>query len=156
MSENVAVPTAVPTAAVGNMPPPVVVPNDVCRCCGSTPVAHTTFRGHQGFIILMRFLSLKGPFCRDCGLATFRRMTSRTLVQGWWGYGSFVITPITVLINLARRNKVASLPAPQPTEYNFGRQPLDPGPPVLQRPMGIAGVVIGVAVISLVIALFTH
>ena len=122
-----------------------------CRMCGSVPAAPVKFRGHQGFVVMMRFLSLDGPFCRDCGLSTFRSMTSRTLVQGWYGYASFIITPITVLMNIARRGKVANLPAPQPNPYGPSRQPMDPGPRLLQRPMTIVGLGIPFALIILIV-----
>ena len=122
-----------------------------CRMCGSVPAAPVKFRGHQGFVVMMRFLSLDGPFCRDCGLSTFRSMTSRTLVQGWYGYASFIITPITVLMNIARRGKVAKLPAPQPNPYGPSRQPMDPGPRLLQRPMTIVGLGIPFALIILIV-----
>lgn len=124
-----------------------------CRLCGSVPAAPAKFRGHQGFVVVMRFLSLDGPFCRDCGLATFRRMTSRTLVQGWYGYASFVITPITILINIGRRGKVASLPAPQPNPWGPSRPPMDPGPHLLARPMTIIGLGIPFVLIIGLIAL---
>lgn len=55
-----------------------------CQVCGAWPAAHATVRGHQGIVVLMRFLSVRGPFCRDCGLSTYRRMSSDTLWQGWW------------------------------------------------------------------------
>jgi uncharacterized protein YjhX (UPF0386 family) len=124
-----------------------------CRMCGSVPAADVKFRGHQGFIVLMRFLSLDGPFCRDCGLATFRSMTSKTLVQGWYGYASFIITPITVLMNIARRGKVAGLPAPHPNPYAPSRPPMAPGPRLLERPMTWIGLVIPFALIVLLIML---
>jgi hypothetical protein len=126
-----------------------------CRLCGSVPAAPAKFRGHQGFVVMMRFLSLDGPFCRDCGLATFRRMTSRTLVQGWYGYASFVITPITVLMNVVRRGKVANLPAPQPNPWGPSRPPMDPGPRLLARPMTIIGLGVPVALIIGLILLIT-
>ena len=124
-----------------------------CRMCGSVPAAPAKFRGHQGFVVMMRFLSLDGPFCRDCGLSTFRSMTSRTLVQGWYGYASFIITPITVLMNIVRRGKVAKLPAPQPNPYGPSRPPMDPGPRLLMRPMTIVGLGIPFALIILLIVL---
>ena len=124
-----------------------------CRFCGCVPAAEAKFRGHQGMIVIMRFLSLDGPFCRDCGLATFRRMTSRTLVQGWWGYASFIITPFTVLINLIRRGKVANLPAPQPAPNGQSRQPMDPGPALLARPMTLIGLAIPFAIFILLVVL---
>jgi hypothetical protein len=117
--------------------------------CGSVPAAPAKFRGHQGFVIVMRFLSLDGPFCRDCGLATFRSVTSRTLVQGWYGWASFIITPITVLLNLVRRGKVAGLSAPQPNPFGPSRPPMDAGPRLLQRPMTIVGLAIPLALIVL-------
>jgi hypothetical protein len=117
-------------------------PVPACRMCGSVPAAKVTFRGHQGIIVFMRFLSLEGPFCRDCGLGTFRAMTSRTLVQGWYGYASFIITPFVVLINLVRRSRVASLPAPHPNPYAPSRPPMDPGPRLLERPMTWLGLCI--------------
>ncbi|MFI5914885.1 hypothetical protein [Dactylosporangium sp. NPDC051541] len=124
-----------------------------CRFCGSVPAANVKFRGHQGMILLMRFLSLDGPFCRDCGLSTFRSMTARTLVQGWWGYASFIITPITVLINVVKRDKVANLPAPQPSPYGASKQPMDPGKPLLSRPMAIIGLCIPLALFLLIVTL---
>jgi hypothetical protein len=156
-------PYAAPQAYAYAAPQPQAAPQGqlgqlavtACRLCGSVPAAPAKFRGHQGFIVMMRFLSLDGPFCRDCGLATFRTMTSRTLVQGWYGYASFIITPITVLMNLVRRGKVASLPAPQPNPYGPSRPPMEPGPRLLQRPMTIIGLGIPFALIILLVTLIS-
>jgi hypothetical protein len=122
-----------------------------CRLCGSVPAVNATFRGHVGMVYLMRFKRFEGPFCRDCGLGTFRHMTSRTLVQGWYGYASFVITPITVLINLVRRNKVARLAPPQPNPFGPSRQPMNPGNRLLARPMTWIGLAIPFVVLALLI-----
>ncbi|MFI8390957.1 hypothetical protein [Streptomyces sp. NPDC085540] len=100
-----------------------------CRLCGAWPAAHATVRGHQGLIVLMRFLSLRGPFCRDCGLATYRRMSSDTLWQGWWGPLSVFITPVTLLMNLGPRASFRRL-APPAGGY---RPALDPGKPLWRR-----------------------
>ncbi|WP_189331377.1 hypothetical protein [Actinoplanes ianthinogenes] len=139
-------------AQPGYAPPGVLA----CRFCGSVPAVQTKFRGHQGMLVLMRFLSNEGPFCRDCGLGVFRHMTSRTLVQGWYGYASFVITPFTVLMNLFRRNSVANLPAPQPNPYGPSRPPMDPGPRLLERPMTWAGLLIPFALFALIAFLATQ
>jgi hypothetical protein len=104
-------------------------------------------------VIIMQFLSLKGPFCRDCGLATFRDMTAKTLIQGWWGYASSIITPITVLINAVRRGKVASLPAPRPPAQGPHRRPLDPGATLFARPTAVIGMAIPAFLIVLVVFL---
>jgi hypothetical protein len=124
-----------------------------CRFCGCVPAADVTFRGHRGMIVLMQFLHLKGPFCRDCGLSTFRDMTAKTLIQGWYGYGSFVITPITVLINVARHGKVANLPAPQPPPSGDHRHPMDPGPPLMSRPSALIGLMVPFLLVILLIVL---
>ncbi len=124
-----------------------------CRYCGCVPAVQVTFRGHRGMLVLMQFLSMSGPFCRDCGIAAFRTMTAKTLIQGWYGYASAVITPITVLINLARRGKVASLPAPVPAPGLPSRQPADPGDPLLMRPTALIGLAIPALVIAVIVGL---
>ncbi|WP_285544578.1 LppU/SCO3897 family protein [Streptomyces lavendulae] len=101
-----------------------------CRVCGCLPAAPATVRGHQGLLVVMRFLSLPGPFCRDCGTATYRRMSSDTLWQGWWGPLSLFITPFTLLLNLGPRAAFRRLGEPA----GGFRPPLDPGKPLWRRP----------------------
>ena len=79
-------------------------------------------------------------------------MTSRTLLQGWFGYASFVITPFTVLTNLIRRGKVARLAPPQPNPHGPSRPPMNPGPSLLARPATYAGVAIPLILVAFVIA----
>jgi hypothetical protein len=64
-------------------------------------------------ILLMRFLSYKGQFCRDCGTAQFREVQRRTLLVGWWGYISSVANTVTALYNLTVYRKVRALGPPQ-------------------------------------------
>ncbi|MGW7059799.1 hypothetical protein ACWGHM_14930 [Streptomyces sp. NPDC054904] len=101
-----------------------------CRLCGAQPAAHATVRGHQGMVLMMRSLSVQGPFCRDCGTATVRGMSAKTLWQGWWAPMSMLLTPITVLRNLGPRSTFAGLAAPQ----GGFRPPLDPGKQLRRRP----------------------
>jgi hypothetical protein len=129
-------------------------PQTQCRFCGNVPAAEVTFRGHRGMLVMMQFRHLKGPFCRDCGLATFREMSAKTLIQGWYGYASFVITPITVLVNAARRGKVATLDAPRPPAHGPSGRPMDPGAPLLARPSALIGLAIPVVLIMLVVFYF--
>lgn len=76
------------------------VPNGVtCRFCGGYPAVDTTVRAHRAVILIMYFRRLKGPFCKTCGTAAVRDMSAQTLVQGWWGYSSWLITPVTLVIN---------------------------------------------------------
>jgi hypothetical protein len=125
-------------------------PNELqCRLCGSYPAAKATFRGHRGMIVIMQFLSLKGPFCRDCGIATFRDMTSKTLVQGWWGYASSIITPIILIWNLIQRLKFFDLRAPQPAPDGNSVTPLPLGNPVYLRPT-MLGLLVPLSILVLI------
>jgi hypothetical protein len=118
-----------------------------CRFCGSVPAVSATVRGHQGFLIRMRFLKLEGPFCRTCGIATHRDMTAKSLWQGWWGVGSSIFNPITMLINLPQRAKFNGLAEPVPGAPG---QPMDPGKPLFLRP-AILGFLVPIAVIALIV-----
>ncbi|MDQ1010673.1 hypothetical protein QFZ82_005158 [Streptomyces sp. V4I23] len=101
-----------------------------CQVCGSLPAVRAVVRGHQGLFLIMRFLRREGVFCRSCGTATYRQMTTDTLWQGWWGFLSLFITPVTVLTNLGPRARFRRLAQP----YGGWRPPLDPGKRVLARP----------------------
>jgi hypothetical protein len=89
-----------------------------------------------GAVVMHTIWTATGPFCRDCGLATFRKQTTRTLAGGWCGISALALTPFCLLFNVIGRAKVASLPAPQ--RFGTGPAPLDPGPPVFQRPTAYA------------------
>ncbi|WP_112247351.1 LppU/SCO3897 family protein [Kribbella monticola] len=118
-----------------------------CRFCGGMPAVQATVRGHQGFLIVMRFLKLEGPFCRTCGIATYRNMTAKSLWQGWWGVGSAIINPITMLINIPTRLKFKQLPEPIPGAPGH---PMDLGKPLFQRP-AVLGFLLPIAFIALLI-----
>ena len=111
---------------------PAVNGNGVyCGQCGATPAARVDIRGHRGFLIFMQFLKMPGPFCRDCGIATYRRMTSESLFLGWWGPISLWVNGFVMLLNLPGRSTLGKLPPPIP---GSPRQPLSPGKPLYRRP----------------------
>ncbi|WP_067686705.1 hypothetical protein [Nocardia jejuensis] len=120
--------------------PPMSTANGVyCRYCGATPALQVDIRGHRGLLIIMQFLRSPGPYCRDCGIATFRKMTEETLLLGWWGLLSVLITPFVLLGNLSTRKQLLALPAPIP---GSPRPPMSPGKPLTHRPAGVIGLVI--------------
>jgi hypothetical protein len=138
-------------AAVGPMPPPGMPPQQMavrCRFCGSAPAVPMTIYEHNGFIILMQFKHVAGPFCRSCGLHVWRRMTNTTLLRGWLGFLSFFIAPATAVINLINLRKLTGLSAPDPA--GAARQPADPGPSMFRR----AGVYVYAAVLLVVILVY--
>ncbi|WP_431043424.1 hypothetical protein ACQUSR_17025 [Streptomyces sp. P1-3] len=102
-----------------------------CRICGAHPAVDVKFRQHQGLLIATRSMSLEGPFCRNCGTATFREMTAKSLGQGWWSPHSMVFfNPFTIVCNLVANAKIKKLPVPVPGQP--GAQ-LDPGKPIRRR-----------------------
>ncbi|MCO6006632.1 hypothetical protein NE236_16730 [Actinoallomurus purpureus] len=103
-----------------------------CRVCAATPAVKATFRGVVGAIVMHTIWTATGPFCRDCGQATFRKQTARTLAGGWCSIGALVLAPFFLLFNVIARGKVVNLPAPQ--RAAGGPAPLEPGKPVFQRP----------------------
>ncbi|MFD7450486.1 hypothetical protein [Kitasatospora sp. NPDC059827] len=110
---------------------------------------NATIRGHQGFIVVLRYLKRRGPYCRDCGIATHREMTSDSLWQGWWGIPSMIINPIVMLLNIPQRSKINKLAEPVPGAPGT---PMDPGKPVYLRPT-IVGVLIPAVLATLLFVL---
>ncbi|MFD9123382.1 hypothetical protein [Kitasatospora sp. NPDC059571] len=104
-----------------------------CRFCGAVPAVDVTVRGHQGIMVLMRFPRTEGPFCRTCGIAVHRRMTARSLWQGWWGVASLIINPVVLLLNLGALAKIRRLGPPGPGASGAIGTPLRPGRPLLLR-----------------------
>ena len=113
-----------------------VGPNE-CALCNHHPAADVTFRGHRGFIIYTQFFSRRGPFCRDCGLATFRDLTSMTLAAGWWSVFSIFIAPVVLVLNLLGRPRIARLAPPEGGSIFVApnMRPLPAVKPVFARPM---------------------
>ncbi|WP_330458486.1 hypothetical protein OIB37_17215 [Streptomyces sp. NBC_00820] len=114
------------------------VPAGACEACGAGPAAPVKLRGHQGFLVIMRFLRRQGVFCRTCALSLFRKMQADTMLQGWWGPMSALITPITLLINLGALSGIRRIPEPVAPGW---RPPLDPGRPIFKRAAGLVGLV---------------
>ena len=123
------------------------VPGLSCRYCDASPAIKATAHGHRGMIIVMQFRSLKGPFCRDCGIAAVRDMSSQTLWQGWWGVGSMVVAPITLLVNLVQRVRFEGMA--EPVRGYGSRPPIDKGKPLYLRP-SIVGLLVPLFVLGFI------
>lgn len=120
-------PSGYPQGAYGGTPPTGGLE---CRVCGAGPAVKATFVGITGFAVAWTVRRWRGPYCRTCGLATFREAVSETLVGGWWLIVGFVVVPGYVLANLFGRSRVSGLGEPSGQRS----QPAVPGPPVLARP----------------------
>ncbi|WP_331718354.1 hypothetical protein [Streptomyces sp. NBC_00624] len=133
---------------------PAQAPMPGCRVCGAHPAEGFTVRAHQGLLVVMRFEKLDGPFCRTCGRAVIRQMTTRTLLLGWWSPLSLVaITPFTLLWNLVAHRKFSKLPASTPAP---GRQSLPEGTPVHRRPVAYVALIPAAWAVWAITGLITH
>lgn len=84
--------------------------------CGRGPARQLVIRRHVGMIFMQRFFKIQPTLCRECGTRTVLEWTGRTLVQGWWGLISFLISnPYTILMNLAALVQARRLPPPEQT-----------------------------------------
>ena len=124
-----------------------------CRYCGGSPAVNARVGSETGKILTRTKRRIDGPFCRDCGVATFRYMTNRTLLVGWWGIISFFANWLTIVRNVGAWWRFRSLATPQPTPSVVGitPRPLPTGRSLWRRSgvylaLGLLVVVISIAV----------
>ena len=55
-----------------------------------------------GLLFMRRFSSVKGRFCKSCIEYYFWTMTGKTMLFGWWGVISFLMTPFLLINNFLR------------------------------------------------------
>ena len=129
-----------------------------CRLCGSAPAADVTFRQHVGMVLLMQAHSRPGPYCRSCGIATFRDLQNRTLLTGWWGVISLLVfswsTPLRNLLSLRRVRRLGA-PVRDPAVISPLAAPLPPGRPLWRRPGPLVPLVLAAVALLLVVRAVT-
>lgn len=94
-----------------------------CRLCHRGPAAAASLFEHHGHGVSLEHLVLRGPLCRECGLIAWRRMTLETLLRGWWGLPSLLLTPVTLTLNgvaLLRLLRTTPAPAVPDTPLHWG------------------------------------
>lgn len=88
-----------------------------CEACGADrETRYVEFHQHIGLVVIMLHSSVKGELCRDCISQNFWATTGVTLVAGWWGCLSFVITPFVLVNNLVRFLLCQGMDAPAERE----------------------------------------
>jgi hypothetical protein len=76
---------------------------DRCQDCGRrAPTKYVEFYQNIGVLIMRFTRTVRGNLCRDCIDKHFWSLTGMTLILGWWGVVSFIITPFILLNNIAR------------------------------------------------------
>jgi hypothetical protein len=124
------------------------MPDAPCVHCGRQPTANVELRSNTGMVLTRRLAVVTGPYCRDCGLALFRRHMDHTLLLGWWGVTSFFGNFVAVARNVRAWSALRRLTAPVgPPE----QRPLDPGRPLVGR-FGVWAVAAAVLVLALVLS----
>ncbi|MEV6397339.1 hypothetical protein AB0M39_21630 [Streptomyces sp. NPDC051907] len=125
-----------------------------CRVCGAQPALDLAVRAHQALIFLMKFRKMDGPFCRTCGRALIRSMTTSTLWQGWWSPFSLALfAPFALISNLIAHIRLGRLPRPEPDAH---RQQLDEGKPVVQRPLAYIALIPALWAVWAVAGIIAH
>jgi hypothetical protein len=86
--------------------------NVVCQQCGATPAKKVVFQSIAGMVIMHQIRTVKGNFCRDCGLRIKDEMNAYTLKRGWFSIGGIIGIPMFLGINAIRAGRLNKLPAP--------------------------------------------
>jgi hypothetical protein len=75
----------------------------ICQDCGiEAQTKHVTFHQNIGAFILRFPTSIEGNLCKACIHKHFWTMTPITMLMGWWGVISFIVTPFFLLNNIGR------------------------------------------------------
>jgi hypothetical protein len=126
--------------------PGAVAPGpEACMVCAGVPAARITLRSVVAFVVMGVTSTQRGVYCRDCGLAMFRKRMSATLLTGWWGIIHFFVNIGAIVTNLSARSQLMRLAPPtRDPSASF----LSPGRPVFLRPGFL--VTAGVAVVLVI------
>jgi hypothetical protein len=80
-----------------------------CRQCGRTPAAKVTFKAVQGFLVMSRISTIRGAYCRDCGLRAKQQMNAKTLKGAWFSLTALMAMPIYLTTNAMAAGKLNKL-----------------------------------------------
>jgi len=78
-------------------------PSDSLRCelCGAVaPTKKVLFRQNIGLFVRRLYREVDGRLCRDCIEETFWPFTGKTMLFGWFGVISFIVSPFILLFNV--------------------------------------------------------
>jgi hypothetical protein len=101
-----------PLALVGKCGAGVYGKAGPCQQCGATPAKKVVFQSIAGMVIMHQIRTVKGNFCRDCGLRIKDEMNAYTLKRGWFSIGGIIGIPMFLGINAIRAGRLNKLPAP--------------------------------------------
>lgn len=77
--------------------------NDTCESCGlPNETKYVEFYENVGMIFIRQSRNAKGRFCKACIDYYFWNFTGKTILLGWWGAISLIVTPFILLNNFFR------------------------------------------------------
>lgn len=83
----------------------------ICQNCGiEAPTRKVAFYQNIGALVVRFSQGVDGLLCKNCIHRSFWRMTLTTLILGWWGIISLIVTPIFLLNNIFRYLFSLSMP----------------------------------------------
>ena len=75
----------------------------VCEIClQNKPTCYIDLYENIGALVVRYHKQIQGELCFECQKFIFWRFTLKTLLLGWWGVISFIITPFILLNNIIR------------------------------------------------------
>jgi hypothetical protein len=74
-----------------------------CESCGiPAETKYVEFYENVGLLVMRQHRSVKGNLCKACIDFYFWNLTGKTMLLGWWGMISLIVTPFILLNNLFR------------------------------------------------------
>jgi hypothetical protein len=74
-----------------------------CESCGlPVEIKYVEFYENVGMVFMRKHRAVKGNLCKHCIDYYFWNLTGKTMLLGWWGVISFIVTPFILLNNLLR------------------------------------------------------
>ncbi|MGH7225470.1 MAG: hypothetical protein ACRELF_19805, partial [Gemmataceae bacterium] len=87
----------------------------ICQSCGiEAPTKYVAFYQNIGALVVRFSKSVEGELCKSCIHRYFWSFTGTTMLAGWWGSISFLVTPFFLLNNSFRYLTCLSMPAVPP------------------------------------------
>ena len=75
----------------------------ICQDCGvEASTKYVSFHQNIGALVVRFHKSVEGNLCKSCIHKYFWGTTGTTLLLGWWGTISFIVTPFVLLNNVGR------------------------------------------------------
>jgi hypothetical protein len=88
------------TPPAGSSPNTLARSCDICGAVAATK--YSEFYENIGALVMRYYRSVRGNLCKGCIDAFFWNYTGKTMLLGWWGVISFIVTPFILLNNSIR------------------------------------------------------